>query len=177
MPLVTETGAGLADAESYCSVDYADTYHEKRRNTSWAALSDDNKEANLRKATDYMLGEYRGRWLGRRVLTTQALDWPRVGVVIEDFIGGAGVAPYGLFQVDYTIVPVEVKNACAELALRAAFGTLTEDLSKTIVEEAVGPIRVKYDKNSVQHTRYRQVDSMLSVYLTGGSAMVKLSRT
>lgn len=182
MPLVTETGAGLSNAESYCSIDYADTYHDNRGNSTWIKLSDDIKEQCLRKATDYMIGEYRDRWKGRRVLITQALDWPRVGVVIDDFGGSQGrnaFGSYGLFQVDYTIVPNEVKNACAELALKAVTVTLNEDISRQTIRETVGPISVEYDKAAPVYTKYRQIDMMLKVYLDGGGngAMIKLSRS
>ena len=179
MTIIAEDGSGLADAESYCDVTFADTYHSNRANTAWALLTTAIKEANLRKATDYMLGQYRMRWLGRRVTITQALDWPRVGVVIEDLTGGAGVASYGLFQLSFTIVPVEVKNACAELALRSSASALIIDQTQKVIQETVGPVTVKYDSNAPQQIQYSQIDAMLRVYLTAGGnmAMVKLIRT
>ena len=176
MSLITEIGTGATDSESYISVADTDLYHSNLGNTLWATMSTGEKEQALRRATSFMIGRYRTRWLGRRVLTTQALDWPRVGVVLQDF--GGAMRSYGLFQVDYSIVPNEVKNACAELAFRAASGPLVEDLTKTVTEETVGPITVKYDPNSPQLVRYQQVDEMLGVYLTSGgtSSMVKLTR-
>lgn len=178
MTIVVEDGTGKADAESYCDVAYADNYHSKRNNTSWAPLTTALKEAFLRNATEFMIGLYRMRWLGRRVLTTQALDWPRVGVVIKDFESSGFPGSYGLYQVDYTIVPVEVKNACAELALRASKGELAPDRTQKIISETVGPISVTYDKDAPAQVQYRQVDAMLKVYLQGGGSMmmVKLAR-
>jgi hypothetical protein len=55
MALITETGAGLANAESLISVADADTYHSGVGNTDWAALSVTDKEQALRRATQYML--------------------------------------------------------------------------------------------------------------------------
>ena len=75
MSLIIETGAGLPDADSYASVAQADAYHLKRRTTAWAALDDSEKESLLIKATEYMVGQYRARWKGRRRISTQAPDW------------------------------------------------------------------------------------------------------
>jgi hypothetical protein len=66
MTLTVEDGTGKADAESYISVADADTYFTARNNATWAALSTSDKEAALRKATDYMLQAYRVRWAGMR---------------------------------------------------------------------------------------------------------------
>jgi hypothetical protein len=182
MSLIVETGTGASDSESYLSVVDADTYHLNRGNTLWATITTLEKEQALRRATDYMMGKYRLRWLGRRVLITQALDWPRVGVVLEDFGGSqgrAGMGSYGLFQVPYTIVPLEVKNACAELAMRATMGPLVDDVSQNVTQETIGPITVKYDTTSPQYVRYLQIDQMIRVYLSAGGNvnMVKLGRS
>jgi hypothetical protein len=166
MALVVETGAGLATAESYISEADADTYHEKRGNTAWDSVTD--KEANLRKATDYMLQNYRESWKGVRMTGTQALDWPRGFVYITPFLHGAlGNYPY---LVADNIVPVEVKNACAELALKASTGDLNPDLAKDIISQTVGPISTTYAASSPQQKRYRGIDMILRPYLssTGG---------
>jgi hypothetical protein len=181
MTLIVEDGTGLADAESYASVTEVDTYHSNRGNSLWATLSTANKEEALRRATDYMIGEYRMKWLGRRVLITQALDWPRVGVVLKDFGGSGGrngIGSYGLWQISFTIVPPEIKNACAELALRASIFALAEDISPRVLEETVGPIKVKYSEWSSQRIQYRQVDDILRVFLIAGgnSNMAMLQR-
>lgn len=182
MSLINEDGTGLATAESYISVAACLLYHSNRGNTLWATITTAQQEQALRRATDYMLQEYRSRWLGRRVLTTQALDWPRVGVVIEDFNGSqsfGNMGSYGLFQVSYTIVPIEVQNACAELALRAAAGALADDLGPKIVSETVGPIKTDYDPYSQSFIRYRAVDNMIRAYLISGGSnnMIKMVRS
>ena len=182
MSLITEDGTGLSNAESYTSVAEALAYHAKRGNDLWATMTTTQQEQALVRATDYMLQEYRMRWLGRRVLTTQTLDWPRVGVVIEDFNGSqsfGNMGSYGLFQVSYIIVPIEVKNACAVLALKAAAGELASDLEQKVTEEIIGPITTKYDDYSPAFTRYRSVDNMLRAYLTSGGNknMMKMVRS
>lgn len=157
MALLVETGTGSATAESYCTVEYASAYHTNRGNTEWAALTTDAlREAALRRATDYMRQAYRSRWQGYKVNEDQALDWPRYGVEVEGY------------AVDSDIVPTEVKNACAELALKASAADLNPDLTQGVLSEQVGSIQVTYDKASPQFTRYRAIDALLSPYLKAG---------
>jgi len=157
MTLIVEDGSGKSDSESYISVADASNYHTVRGNTAWAALTTDAlREAALRRATDYMRQAYRSRWQGYKVNEDQALDWPRYDVEVEGY------------AVDSDIVPTEVKNACAELALRASAADLNPDLTQGVAREKVGQIEVEYDKASPQFTRYRAIDALLSPYLKAG---------
>jgi hypothetical protein len=151
-------------ATSLCSVAAADAYHLARKNASWAALASDDKEANLIKATDYLGQMYGQRWKGGRVTSTQALDWPRYGVMVNNFV------------VDYATVPVAVANACAELALRAASAPLTIDVGRLKSRTKVGPIEVEYATGSSAQTKYDAVDGLLSAYLGSGSMNVRVVR-
>ena len=157
MALIVEDGSIVTGAESYISVADASTYHSNRGNTAWASLSTDAiREQCLRKATDFMRQAYRSRWQGYKVNEDQALDWPRYGVEVEGY------------AVDSDIVPTEVKNACAELALKASSADLNPDLTQGVLSEQVGSISVTYDKNSPQRTRYAAIDAMLAPYLKAG---------
>lgn len=177
--LVVEDGTGLLNAESYCDVPTADFYHFNRNNTVWSSLDNATKEACLRKASTYMVSAYRSRWKGRRVKFHQTLDWPRVGVYLDDFAGSYGrngFGSYGYFQVDYKIVPAEIINACAEYALRASIAPLSPDLTQNVLQKTVGPITVKYDSNSPQQKRYLEIDRMVSIYFESSNLMHKLVR-
>lgn len=181
MSLIVEDGTGISNSESYCSVAFADSYWTKLADSVWLALSTAQKEAALRKATTFMVELYRMRWKGRRVLITQALDWPRVGVVLEDFGGSQGrhgFGSYGLFQVSYTIVPLELQSSCAEMAYRTLSGDLAADLGQMVLSEKVGPLQVNYSPNSPQYTRYRAMDMLLKPYLVdgGSDAQFRLGR-
>lgn len=170
MTLIVENGTGLVDAESYISVADATTYHANRGNTAWAAiLTDGEREILLRKATDYMVAAYRHRWAGFRKTTAQALDFPRDFVPIKD----------GFFEafLDNNFVPIQVKNACAELALRALADDLMPDLEQGVVREKVDVIEVEYADFSPQQKRFSQVDAMLSIYFSSGSNQAKLVRS
>lgn len=179
MALVVEDGTGTysATAESYISVTAADTYHSNRGVAAWALLTTAQKEQALRRATDYMCNQYGQRWKGTRMQSpvNQLLDWPRAYVYSAPFLNGAvGEFP---FLVPDDIVPLPVKNACAELALRASTDDLAPDIDRKTLEETVGPITVKYDPNASQVLSYRQIDGMLKDYLkSNGGAMVGLNR-
>lgn len=168
MAIICEDGTGLSTAETYISVADASTYFTARAITSWAAIATDAlREGYLRLATEYMLQVYRNRWQGVRYTETQALDWPRTGVVRDSWV------------VAIDEIPVEVKRACAELALRASAGTLNPDLSQGVISEKVGPIAVTYDHYSPQSPRYKAIEAMLAPYLltTGNGVSVKLERS
>jgi hypothetical protein len=173
MTLIVEDGTGKDNAESYISVVDADTYHSNRGNTDWAALTTAEKERLLRIATDYMVAVYRLRWDGYRYVNTQALDWPRIYVPIRDICSVNAYPEY----VDFDVVPNQVKNACADLALKANSETLLEDQSQQTIREKVGPIEVEYDKFSPQFKRYLQVENSLSIYFASSANQVKLMRT
>jgi len=172
MALIVEDGSVVAGAESYCSVAFATTYHANRGNTAWAAIATDTiREELLRKATEYTIQKYRMRWSGFRLGSLQLLDWPRSYVPIPDVIQPG----HGAY-VSISIIPEEVKNACAELALRAIVGDLLGDLSQQKIHSEVGPIKVTYDKFSAQSIRYSAIDGMLSPYLKSGSNTVQTVR-
>ena len=172
--LIVEDGTGLETAESYISVADADTYHTARGNeTTWTDLDVTVKEQLLRKATEYMVQEYRLRWKGVRATAVQALDWPR-GLVERPDYAYAGMNGYTTISGDFYFpsndVPVEVERACAELALRAASAPLGPDLGAPVLREKIGPIDVEYAQGARQTTVYQAVDNMLAPFLkaTGG---------
>ncbi len=110
MALVLDATPGGASANSYCTAAEADAYHEARlHNEDWQTNADGTpvttaqKEAALVWATR-LLDEL-VEWDGLRVDTTQALEWPRLGVYKPN---GEGWPT--------TEIPQWLKNATAELA-------------------------------------------------------------
>lgn len=171
MAIVVEDGAGRADAESYISVAAADSYHAARANGAWAPLATSVKEALLRKATEYMVGAYRQKWKGQRAGQAQALDWPRHNVQLPD-VGFGSVSAY----VPWNVVPAEVQNACAALALTANSGDLAPDLKRTVKEKTIGPIKTVYADGAPEYVRFRAVDQMLAPLLCGSGTSGRLVR-
>lgn len=168
MALEVEDGTAKADAESYISVTDADTYFANRGYTLWATMSTNEKEQALRRSTDYMLQVYRLKWKGTRVNGTQALDWPRNWVLRDDYefatLNGAQVIG-GRQYYPANEVPQEVRNACAELAFKAAGGDLAPDIGQRTLREKVDVIEVEYDRYSPQFTQFRAIDNLLAPFL------------
>ena len=168
--LITETGAGLADAESYASVAAADARCASLGLTAWAGLAEADKEIALRRATLFM-ATYRTRWAGRRVYQDQALDWPRYNVAVDGF------------TVPSTTVPSDVVNACIDLAVRAGSGEdLLPDLdsgSNAIKKDKTGPLETEYFQNTTDaRERFVAVDALLAPYFgsAGGGNSIKVTR-
>lgn len=165
MALEVEDGTGKTNSESFISVADTDTRHSNFGNTAWTGTTA-AKEQALRKATAFMEQAYRSRWKGNKHTVDQALSWPRNSVVVDGFV-----------TIDSDVVPAEVKNACADLALKALAETLAPDLERGVVREKVGPIETEYDRASPQAKRFRAIDMMLAPFLKGGSGMARLVRS
>lgn len=159
MTLVTTP---LNVAESYCSVADADTYHSNRGNSAWAALTTAQKEEALRKATQYIEGEYYGRWTGDRVESDQSLSLPRLLMPIKDY--GNGNMYYA-----YDSIPTGIIRACAELALKSRTVDLIPDVERAMIRDKVDVLETEWSPYSSQVTQYRAIDAMLAPYLIDGS--------
>jgi hypothetical protein len=103
--LVVEDGTGLANANSYASLTFANDYHRLRDNVIWINAADHHKVGALIRATDYV--DRRWRFVGSLFNATQALAWPRLEAFDAD----------GNDQSEK--VPGVVQEATAEYALRA----------------------------------------------------------
>ena len=168
MTLIVENGSVVTGAESYITIAQHKVYCDNR-GISYSALTDTQLEQNARKAFDYLLQQYRGKWKGYRKDALQVGDWPRSFVYLEPFINGAvGAYPY---LVADNIIPVEVMSAQHELMVRLpTVDSLMPDLGQKELSITIGPISVDYDPNSQQNTRYETVDRLLIPYLLVNSA-------
>lgn len=173
MPFIVETGAGDPNAESYISIAEADAYFESIGNTSWGVLPFGQKEAALRRATNYMLETYQLRWKGRRTNVHQALDWPRWDVQAGNLLGT------GAEMLSPSAIPVAVRRVTALFALQSVAGSLSPVLKPPIVSKTIGPIKVVYDVTAQLVDKYTAQEKMLAPYLKGGvsGSMVKLVRS
>jgi len=167
MTLVVEDGTGLSNSESYISVSDADTYHDKFANDIWNSYSPGKKEAALRKATQYIDGKFGQSFPGGRSKDSQALSWPRTCAAYEDNV-----------TIDEDVVPQEVKNATAELALRSAAGDLESDITKQdrAIRERVDVIEVVYAPGTSTAPSYPSVLTILS-RLIGPTNYGRIRRT
>lgn len=103
-----------------------------------------------------------------RVTITQGLDWPRAWVTIVDAPSGYRAFPAYL---PINVVPVEVRYACAELAVRAFAAPLSPDLTTQVTRETVGPITIDYQPGARQAPYFASIDSLLAPWLRGRGAI------
>lgn len=182
--LVTvEDGTGVATANAYITLADADSYHEARGNSTWMAAKDEDREYAIVKGADYMTQRYRRRWKGIRTNATQALDWPRAGVLTEDFFEPESEPRPALFPgltyvVDENSVPKEIKNANAELALRALSDDLNPDLERggQVKRLKAGPAEIEYFDGASATTLHKAVDQIVAPFLRAPFGQRQLAR-
>lgn len=181
MALVVEDGSGKADAESYLTVVDADTYHTNfgTASASWGGASTSDKEVALRKATRYLEASiYVRRWRGQKSTTTQALAWPRAGVILDDLSADMDLYVPGGYQIAADEIPQRLKDATAILASKVIEG---DDLLGDVDEPGAikrtkvkaGPIEeeIEYAGARTRQPQYSLVDGLLSILLfSGGTA-------
>lgn len=157
--LIVEDGTGKVDAESYVDVDAADAYTASRLIDVWHAseLTTLQKEAALRRSTDYIDLEYGLKLKGVKANPLQALQFPRKEVYLPK-----SFEPY-----PDDIIPVAVSRACIELAVIALSGPLysIEDQTRVVIEESkgVGPLskRFRYSEPESLQRLYKQVEQLM----------------
>lgn len=164
MALVVEDGTGKADAQSYISVADADTYFSIRKIDAWKAIPSTTREALLIRATFAIDSWLRGRWVGTKGSSTQALAWPRAGAIDEEG-----------FDIAATTVPLQVQHATAEVALvenTQSFIQETVSSSNAVVSETVGPISTSYRTDAPTITHYPKIEALLSGLAATGTVQV-----
>ena len=136
MAFVTEDGTGLALANGYVTVAFADAYFVDRGNAIWAAVATDaEKEQAIVRATDYIDKRFGIRFKGVKQSSDQGLEWPRAGAVDND----------GYVFDD---VPRNLEKATCEYALQALSLTLAPNNSNAgvkITKKKVGPIETEQE--------------------------------
>jgi hypothetical protein len=135
MPLIPEDGTGLADADSYNSLEELNAYATRMGETTFLALGDSAKEVAARKAADYQDGTYEARLSGRRCLHTQARSFPRYGCEDRD----------GNVIASDTVHP-KWKEAHAALTIKASAEDLAPDRKRdgAVKRVKVGPIEKEF---------------------------------
>lgn len=152
MALVIESGVGLPNAQAYCDVAFVTAYYVLRGNTTYVPT-----EADIINAMDYLESTYSLSWIGEPYNDLQALAFPRL-------VNGMN------------LYPVAIKNAVADLCLRASTSSLTQDVGEKVTERTVGPLTTKYAEYSNTQTQYSSVYHLLKPYLIGSSSSHKVVR-
>lgn len=142
MPLVLIATAGAADANSYATVAEADLYHEGRLHASdWTSATLEKKEAALVWATQSL--ESTIRWDSWQTTLTQALQWPRYGMLKRSLYD----------WVPDNVIPQELKNATAELArhhiANDPAAAVASAETANIKRLKTGPVEIEYKDDVV----------------------------
>ena len=136
MSLVVETGAGLADADSFISLVDARAFAAKYGIT--LPTNDAAAEVALRQGCQYV--ELQNKcFSGSRLTTTQALSWPRT----------SATNAYGVEYAD-GYMPAQLGYAQVYAAAEYAAGTdvrATDDGKSIASEEVSGAVSVSYFNN------------------------------
>lgn len=103
--LIVESGAAIPFANSYVSMEYADTYCKDRNYTTWLTQSEYVRKAAIIKAMDYVDNLF--PWKGRKMYKHQTLSFPRVDIIDGDGFDRTGE------------IPEQLKKAVCEAAFYA----------------------------------------------------------
>jgi hypothetical protein len=156
MAFVVEDGTGLAEANAYIDVAYADAYFADRGIAAWTGDASAKEQAIVR-ATDYVDTVWGSRFRGGKSSQEQPLEWPR-----SAFDG----------------LPAALVKATAEYAVRALSTTLLPDpevsASGAMVIETsskVGPI-----EESFKYSEAAGID-LIKPYPAADNLLLTLCRT
>lgn len=130
--MTVEDGTGLEDADSYVSIEYADTYFASR-GFDWSTLSNDEKCQLLIKATDYIDNIY--EWYGIKKTQAQSLRFPRKN--LRDIDG-----------YEVSDIPVRLKQAVCEAVKILVDGSdlfVTASENGAVTSEKIGELSFSYD--------------------------------
>lgn len=134
---IPEDGTGLANANSYVPLAFADQYFLDRAVTTWTG-ADGDKQSALVRATDYVEGRFGDKFFGCKFVDTQALHFP-TGSGMTDPTSGVLIPD---------VLPLKLLKAICEYAMRALTVTLAPDPVTDATgqrvqstNEEVGPIK------------------------------------
>ena len=132
--------------DSYVTVAEADAYHAIRPSaTTWAALSEPEKEQRLVAASDYLDSQY--IFNGKKTDENQPREFPRNG---------------------NTEIPTAIKKSVFELALQ---DSLTSNASAEVKREKVDVLEVEYFQSDDGAIRFGYIDGLLRPFLLQSKRM------
>lgn len=163
--MTVEDGTGLPNADSYVSVEFADSYFSARGNTAWGALTQTKKEQALIRATDFIDNIY--QWCGKKLTAEQSLRFPRTN--LKDYEGQ-----------DITGIPNCLKQAVCDAAQLSSSGTelfQTKNENGDVVSETITTLSFTYSKSdkseqTTQTTLYDSINTKLRGLFKEPSARV-----
>lgn len=136
--LIIEDGSQVANANSYATDAELKAYADLRGLSVPATQPE--REALLVLAMDY-IESFRDKFKGSKVAYDQALQWPRVGVLVDGY------------DVNSDTIPQELKNAQIEAAILGNTTTLLKSgITQNVVREKVDVLEVQYENGGSWET-------------------------
>jgi hypothetical protein len=169
MSLVVETGSGVPGANSYASLAAFQT-HCDDRNRDYSAYSDEQQEAALIQAGEYLNSL---PWKGVRTGVDNSMSWPRYGTEIGGSIWNqlqypatswVGVLDDEGWYLPTDAVPSQVVNAQCEGAWLILQGSALEpslDRGGQLIREKYDVIEFQYADSAPVGTDYKQLSNRL----------------
>lgn len=155
--LIVEDGSCVPSANSYVSLDFADSYMRNAGHSDWEKKTENERKSYLINATSYIDRTYtKVGWKGQKKFhRRQALCFPRVELFDKDGDEVLGI-------------PDELKKAVCEAAFIATTTSLfaIKDSSGSIKRQKVDVLEVEYysesDSSGDYISRFTVLDSLLS---------------
>lgn len=168
MALIVEDGTIVTNANTYVSVTDVDTYCENRGLTTWSnSYDDDAKEQAILRAMDYIEALF---WKGLKANESNALEWPRSGVVDKNG-----------YTVEDNAVPIQVQYGLCRASYEEfnSPGCLLKNMTKddfVTEKEIEGAISKKYQVGK-DRTVYSVIIAHLAPYVSSFNGSVTIVRT
>ena len=152
--MTVEDGTGLPNADSYVSIEFADTYFSARGVTEWTSLTQTKKEQALIKATDFIDNIF--EWHGKKEFSIQSLRFPRVNIF--DYEGE-----------EIKGIPICLKQAVCDASLISTSGELFETAEQNgdVVSETITTLSFTYSKNGSRSTTSTTLYDSINTKLRG----------
>lgn len=169
MAIVIIATAGAADANSYCTLAEANTYHDESRYHSketWLEYSSSDRSRALIWASRLL--DEMVTWSGAIVYTTGALRWPRYDVWHEDG-----------YMISSTDVPGFVKDAASEFAYHLLIEDRTLETNRDTIgyeKIAIGDLSLTIDKFTSKPIMPPSVWSIIRDYAIRAGRSITLER-
>lgn len=173
--LIVEDGSGLPNANSYCSLEFADTYQASIGNANWAG-DDDSKTLALIQATESLDLLYGPKYKSIKIeFNNSALLWPRYAFYDKNWV----------LYVQNSI-PVCLQKATATLAEYILNGSVDQyplinndhNIKSTSVKIGDIATATVYNRpiEQPEFDGYRKIDLLLYPIISGKVGSINLKR-
>ena len=159
MALIVEDGSEVANANSYASLAVIAAYAIAHGDATWALATGAEQNAAALNAMVYIDSK---PYKGYPTSSTQLLEWPRFGVVVNTW------------DVSSDAIPAKLVYAQCVASVKALAGSLSPDLARGggVKRQKVDVIETEYFDGAVATTTYQVIDQLLAPLLKSSTTLV-----